>query len=137
MEPPKSIISEDEDRWIKALETVNMNLLGRVQMTPIKTEIGQYLPVDIDVSPMDNSGTKKEGVGRTYKGCDGYAPIFSYIGSEGYMLGCELRPGTQHCQKGTPEYLGKNLKMIEELAPSETPSFVWTVGVMPLAPSPL
>ncbi len=43
MEPPKSIISEDEDRWIKALETVNMNLLGRVQMTPIKTEIGQYL----------------------------------------------------------------------------------------------
>ncbi len=104
---------------LSALETVNMNLLGRVQMTPIKTEIGQYLPVDIDVSPMDNSGTKKEGVGRTYKGCDGYAPIFSYIGSEGYMLNCELRPGTQHCQKGTPEYLKKNLKMIGALAPSE------------------
>ena len=68
-----------------------------------------YLPVDIDVSPMDNSGTKKEGVGRTYKGHDGYAPIFSYIGSEGYMLNCELRPGTQHCQKGTPEYIEKNL----------------------------
>ncbi len=28
---------------LSALETVNMNLLGRVQMTPIKTEIGQYL----------------------------------------------------------------------------------------------
>jgi hypothetical protein len=96
-----------------------MNLLGRVQMTPIKTEIGQYLPVDIDVSPMDNSGTKKEGVGRTYKGCDGYAPIFSYIGAEGYMLNCELRPGTQHCQKGTPEYLEKNLKIIEKLSPSD------------------
>ncbi|RKX75183.1 MAG: hypothetical protein DRP60_09150 [Spirochaetes bacterium] len=68
---------------------------------------------------MDNSGTHKEGVGRTYKGCDGYAPIFSYIGEEGYMLGCELRPGTQHCQKGTPEYLKKNLKMIGELAPSK------------------
>ncbi|RKX89731.1 MAG: hypothetical protein DRP70_02920, partial [Spirochaetes bacterium] len=104
---------------LSALETVNMNLLGRVKMTPIKTELGPYLFVDIDVSPMDNSGTRKEGVGRTYKGCDGYAPIFSYIGAEGYMLNCELRPGTQHCQKGTPEYLEKNLKIIEKLSPSD------------------
>ncbi|MCK5251276.1 MAG: transposase [Spirochaetaceae bacterium] len=58
-------------------------------------------------------------MGRTYKGCDGYAPIISYIGSEGYMLNCELRPGTQHCQKGTPEYLKKNLTLIEKLAPSD------------------
>ena len=104
---------------LSALETVNMNLLQPVQMTPVKTELGQYLPVDIDVSPMDNSGSRKEGVGRTYKGCDGYAPIFSYIGTEGYMLNCELRPGSQHCQKGTPEYLVKNLKIIETLAPSD------------------
>ena len=47
--------------------------------------------------PMDNSRTKKEGVGRIQRdGC--YAPIFSYI-AEGYMCSCELRPGTQHCQK--------------------------------------
>lgn len=32
----------------------------------------------------DNSGTKKEGVSRTYKGTDGYAPIFAYMGQEGY-----------------------------------------------------
>jgi hypothetical protein len=49
--------------------------------------------VDIDVSPLDNSGSHKEGVSRTYKGHDGYAPIFSYIGAEGYMLDCELREG--------------------------------------------
>lgn len=48
---------------LSALETVNMNLLQRVKMTPIKTKIGLYLPVDIDVSPMNNSGTKKEGMG--------------------------------------------------------------------------
>ena len=29
-----------------------------------------YLPLDIDVSPFDNSGTRKEGVSRTYKGTD-------------------------------------------------------------------
>jgi hypothetical protein len=34
----------------------------------------------IDVSPFDNSGTKKEGVSRTYQGNDGYAPIFAYLG---------------------------------------------------------
>jgi hypothetical protein len=84
-------------------------------MTAVTTPMGRYLPVDIDVSPMDNSGTKKEGVGWTYKKFDGYAPILSYIGSEGYMLHCQLRPGTQHCQKGTPAYLEKNLAILEKL----------------------
>ena len=39
-----------------------------------------YVPVDIDVTPFDNSKTKKQGVSRTYNGCDGYAPIMAYIG---------------------------------------------------------
>ena len=113
------LAKQSKDYVLSALEKVNQNLLQKVKMTPIKTELFRYLPVDIDVSPMDNSGTKKEGVGRTYKGHDGYAPIFSYIGSEGYMLNCELRPGTQHCQKGTPEYIERNLNMIKALAPSD------------------
>ncbi|MBN3525819.1 hypothetical protein [Paenibacillus apiarius] len=28
----------------------------------------EYVPLDIDVSPFDNSGMKKEGVSRAYKG---------------------------------------------------------------------
>ncbi|OQY35550.1 MAG: hypothetical protein B6241_01200 [Spirochaetaceae bacterium 4572_59] len=64
---------------------------------------------------MDNSGSKKEGVGRTYKGHDSYAPMFSYIGSEGYMLANELRPGIQHCQKGTPKFLEQLLDNIDQL----------------------
>jgi hypothetical protein len=66
--------------------------------------------VDVDVSTLDNGKSHKEGVGRTYMGTDGYAPIFSYIGTEEYMLGCQLRPGTQHSQKGTPEFLERNLR---------------------------
>lgn len=100
---------------LNSLEQVNLNLLSKVELTPINTEVSSYVPVDIDVSPMDNSRSKKEGVSRTYKGHDGYAPIFSYIGSEGYMLGCELRPGSQHCQKNTPKYLEKTLTNINEL----------------------
>jgi hypothetical protein len=54
---------------------------------------------------MDNSKTKKEGVSRTYRGFDGYHPILGYVGKEGYMLDCELRPGSQHCQKGTVAFI--------------------------------
>jgi hypothetical protein len=66
-----------------------------------------WIPLDIDVSPFDNSGTKKEGVAWTYKKLDGYAPSFAHLGVEGYLLHCELRPGNQHCQEGTPEFLDK------------------------------
>jgi hypothetical protein len=59
----------------------------------------KYVALDIDVFPMNNSGTRKEGVGYTYKGFDGYAPIASYLGEEGWCLACELRPGSQHGQK--------------------------------------
>jgi hypothetical protein len=65
------------------------------------------VPLDVDVSPWDNSGTKKEGVACTYKLCDGYAPIFAHLGQEGYLIDCELRPGDQHCQCGTPEFLDR------------------------------
>lgn len=75
-------------------------------LTPVKTEKhGDLIPLDNDVSPFDNSRTKKEGVLRTYKGTDGYAPMFSYLGQEGYLVNAELREGSQHCQKNTPEYL--------------------------------
>lgn len=70
-----------------------------------------YIPLDADVSPMDNSGTKKQGVAYTYKQHDGYAPAFAYLGHEGYLLHCELRPGDQHCQKGTPDFLDRAISL--------------------------
>ena len=64
-----------------------------------KTALANGLvPVDIDVTPMDNSKSKKEGVSRTYKGFDGYAPMMAYIGTEGYAINFELREGKQHYQ---------------------------------------
>ena len=45
------------------------------------------VPVDIDVSPIDNSKTSMQGVSRTYKGFDGYAPMMaSYITSHVRLL---------------------------------------------------
>lgn len=70
---------------------------SKVKLTP--TSIG-HIPIDLDVSCLDNSNSQKEGVSHTYKGFDGYAPIMGYIGEEGYCLTIELREGKQHCQTG-------------------------------------
>lgn len=79
------------------------------------TAHNKYTPVDMDVSPMDNGGSRKEGVGRTYKGCDGYAPMFAYIGTSGHMLDAELRPGTQHSQKDMDKFLTGVIDRIDYL----------------------
>lgn len=74
-----------------------------------------YIPIDADVSPFDNSGSRKEGVSCTYKLFDGYAPMLAYIGAEGYMLNAQLRPGKQHCQEGTPEFLRETIKLARKI----------------------
>ena len=85
--------------------------------SPLEVEGRKYLPCDVDVSPFDNSGSHREGIGRTYKGTDGFAPIFAYLGTEGWMINHELRPGTCHCQKGTPDFLRHTLERIASLKP--------------------
>ena len=59
----------------------NIRMLGDNGIVPGKLPNG-YVPVDIDVTPFDNFRTRKQGVSRTDKGCDGYAPIMAYIGTE-------------------------------------------------------
>jgi len=105
----------DDPSIQEQIRTCNVAILQLARPTPVEVEGRHYLPVDVDVSILDNTGSHKEGVSRTYMGKDGYAPIFSYIGTEGYMLDCELRPGSQHCQNGTPEFLRRNLSLIRNL----------------------
>ncbi len=92
----------------------NIHMLKSNGIVPSKLPCG-YIPVDLDVSPFDNSKTSKEGVSRTYKGYDGYAPIFAYIGREGYLADLELREGKQHSQKGTPEFLKETIGICRQL----------------------
>jgi hypothetical protein len=84
----------------------------QAQLTPVDTG---HIPLDMDVTPLDNSKSRKEKVSRTYKAFDGYAPMAAYVGSEGYCLEFELREGKQHCQKGTPEFLHRVLKKCREI----------------------
>ena len=84
-------------------------------ISPIQTSVGDFLPLDMDVSPFDNSKTQKEGVSRTYKGTDGFAPIFAYLGTEGYLVNLEFREGKQHCQKNTPEFINDTLDYTRQI----------------------
>jgi len=92
--------------WVKEASITLLENLG-VEPTVLATG---HVPLDADVTPFDNSNSRKEGVSRTYKGHDGYAPMAAYLGSEGYCLEMELREGSQHCQKGTPAFLARVLR---------------------------
>lgn len=93
-------------------ENVEMLLANNIHPSALSNG---YVPVDIDVTPMDNSKSKKEGVSRTYKGFDGYAPMMAYIGTEGYAINFELREGKQHCKKRTVEFLQETIKLCKKL----------------------
>ena len=75
-----------------------------------------WLPLDIDTFAMDNSGTAKEGVGRTYAGVDGYCPLAAYLGSHGFCLDLVLRPGTQHSAKHTDDDLRRIVPLAQRLS---------------------
>jgi len=68
-----------------ALRALNQRLLSGRAFGTVRAGHLDLIPVDIDVSPLDNSGSHKQGVSFTYKKHDGYAPIFAYVGAEGYM----------------------------------------------------
>ena len=74
-----------------------------------------WVPVDIDVFIMDNGGTRKDGVSRTYAGTDGFAPIAAYLGQEGWCLSLELRDGCWHSAKETDYTLERVLPRAQAL----------------------
>ena len=102
------------DSLRKDIQQANVDMLREMHIEPTALDNG-FVPVDIDVTPFDNSKSNKEGVSRTYKGFDGYAPIMAYIGTEGYLVNLELRIGKQHCQKETPDFLRETIELCRQL----------------------
>jgi hypothetical protein len=65
---------EDARALIPWLDEASVEFLRNASI-PIDTLTAGHVPLDMDVFPMDNSHSKKEGVAYTYKGHDGHAPI--------------------------------------------------------------
>lgn len=63
-------IDEDAEKFLPVVRQCSIAMLkqGRACITPLDTG---HVPLDADVFPMDNSGTKKENVSRTYHNYDG------------------------------------------------------------------
>jgi hypothetical protein len=98
-------------------DELSVRLLQQTE-APITAEDG-YVCLDFDTFVLDNSGTKKEWVSRTYQGMDGYTPIAAYLGNEGWCLALELRPGSQHSALETHYFLERVLPRAYALVPPE------------------
>jgi hypothetical protein len=108
-------LADAEGRSIAKLGECSLNILKARPIATCTHGEWSYVPCDVDVTCFDNDGSHRENVGRTYHGFDGYAPIMAYIGAQGYALHHEMRPGSQHCQKGTPEFLEHMLARLAQL----------------------
>ena len=103
-------------RLIEQLANASISLIRRYGCVPTGIELANgMIPLDFDVTPMDNSKTKKEGVNRTYKNFDGYAPMMAYIGAEGYLIEAELREGKAHSQRRTLDLLKRVVERARHL----------------------
>ncbi|WP_367026215.1 IS1380 family transposase [Methylococcus sp. ANG] len=100
-------------------DELSLRLLERTE-APITPHKG-YVCCDIDTFAMDNSGTKKEAVSRTYQGFDGYTPIAAYLGNEGWNTGLELRPGSRHSAFETHYFYERLFPRIERLVKPDQP----------------
>ncbi|WP_459830688.1 IS1380 family transposase, partial [Hydrogenophilus islandicus] len=74
-----------------------------------------------DTFVMDNSDTKKEDVGHTYQGVDGYCPIAGYLGNEGWNMGLELRAGNWHSALETEYFYERAFPRVKRLVRADQP----------------
>lgn len=98
-------------------DELSLRLLERTE-APITAHRG-YVCADMDTFVMDNSGTRKEHVGRTYQGIDGYTPIALYLGNEGWNIGLELRAGSHHSALETEYFLERTFPRLARLCRKE------------------
>ncbi len=103
--PPTGTDEQLQEAVLRILETHGK---------PLANWLG-FVPLDIDTTPMDNSGTHREGVCYTYKGFDGYHPLMAYLGEQGYWFAQELRPGSQHPQKDFIPFLKRAIAAARRL----------------------
>lgn len=112
---------------LEGLATDNvLTLLAQFNLQPVKT-FGVFetaletemVPVDFDVTPMDNSHSHKEGVSLTYKRYDGFAPMMTYIGGTGFLLNMDFREGKAHSNcEGTGDYIIQTISYAKTLTNS-------------------
>ena len=93
--------------WTSIVDSVNASILHKASLGRIEMYGMNLIPLDIDVSVLEDTASRKEGIAMSYHHVKGYAPIFCYAGTQGYMVANEMRPGSQHSEKGAVEFLDR------------------------------
>ena len=101
-------------KLVKHAAELSVNLLVNAK-APVTAHRG-YVGLDMDTFVMDQSGSHKENVSRTYQGVDGYTPMAAYLGNEGWCIGLQLRPGKQHSALNTDLFLKEIFPRVQRLA---------------------
>lgn len=104
-------------------DELSLRLLERLE-APVSAHQG-FVCVDMDTFVMDNSGTRKEHVGRTYQGVDGDTPIAAYLGNEGWNVGLELRSGTHHSALETEYFMERVFPRVRRLMQNKAQPVLW------------
>jgi Transposase DDE domain group 1 len=106
-------MDEYAERVLAALSWASIEFLEKtkVPLTAISTG---HIPLDLDGFVLDNSGSKKEKVERTYRQVDGYLCLPAYLGQEGWMVNQHLLPGSQHPQNGFISFIRETLARVRQ-----------------------
>lgn len=106
-------MDEYAERILASVSWASIEFLERTK-APLTAIATGHIPLDIDGFVLDNSGSKKEKVERTYRQVDGYLSLPAYLGQEGWMLNQHLLPGSQHPQNGFIAFIRETLARVRQ-----------------------
>ena len=115
--PSEGTMRQRMDEYAKqilaAVSWATIEFLERTK-APLTAISTGHIPLDLDGFVLDNSGSKKEKVERTYQQVDGYLSLPAYLGQEGWMVNQHLLPGSQHPQNGFIAFIQETLGRIRQ-----------------------
>lgn len=106
-------MDEYAGRVLAAASWASIEFLERTK-APLTAISTGHIPLDLDGFVLDNSGSKKEKVERTYSQVDGYLSLPAYLGQEGWMVNQHLLPGSQHPQNGFISFIRETLGRVRQ-----------------------
>ena len=85
--------------WRHILDANVIDQLSRASLTRIDIGGEKLIPLDIDVSVLEDTASHKEGIGLSYHKVNGFAPIFCYAGARGTWSPTSCAPETNTAKK--------------------------------------
>ncbi|MBQ7271771.1 MAG: IS1380 family transposase [Campylobacter sp.] len=105
-------IAQNDD-FYKFIDACNIKLIKKKKLQKVYVNGKYYYPIDIDVTPLIDTESHKEGISCTYKLKNGFAPIVAYLAQ--YALAFDLREGKQHSADGAVEFLQRVVEMAKSI----------------------